>query len=118
MVILTPDALSSSYVESEVLQAQRKKKIIVPCMHEYINYNEIKWGLDKIQGIEFLNEYQLVLNLYQRIKNYEDIKKPIYDISESFSKIVETRSSDVTPSTSNTDRLQEQKEFPHPLKKN
>ena len=89
VVILTPDSLTSSYVEKEVLQAQKENKIIFPCIHEYVNYNEIKWDLNKIQGIEFSNEYQLVLNLYQRIKNYEDIKKPIDDISEDINALHE-----------------------------
>jgi tetratricopeptide (TPR) repeat protein len=89
VVILTPDSLTSSYVEKEVLQAQKENKIIFPCLHEYVNYNEIKWDLNKIQGIEFSNEYQLVLNLYQRIKNHEDIKKPIDDISEDINALHE-----------------------------
>ena len=83
VVILTPDSLGSNHVENEVLEAQRENKIIVPCIHEYVNYNELKWGLDKIQGIEFSNEYQLVLNLYPKMKNYEKDKKPIDDVSES-----------------------------------
>ena len=45
VVILTPDSLTSEYVEREVLQAQRENKTIVPCIHEYVNYNEIKWDL-------------------------------------------------------------------------
>ena len=71
VVILTPDALSSTYVEQEVLQAQKEKKIIVPCIHEYVEYNEIKWGLQENQGIEFSDKYELALNLYPRIKNYK-----------------------------------------------
>jgi predicted nucleotide-binding protein len=82
VVILTPDSITSSHVENEVLQAQKQNKIIVPCIHEYVNYNEIKWELDKIQGIEFSNEYQLVLNLYPKIKNYEKDKKPLDGFSE------------------------------------
>ena len=73
VVILTPDSLTSSHVEKEVLQAQRENKIIVPCRHEYISYNQIKWGLENIQGIEFSDKFELILNLYQNIANYENI---------------------------------------------
>jgi hypothetical protein len=72
LVILTPDALGSNHVENEVLQAQRENKIIVPCIHEDLEDNDIKWGLDKIQGIEFSNDYQLARNLYSKIKSYEN----------------------------------------------
>jgi tetratricopeptide (TPR) repeat protein len=72
LVILTPDALRSNYVENEILQAQRDNKIIVPCISEDVAYNNIKWGLDKIQGIEFINEYQLTRKLYSKIKSYEN----------------------------------------------
>jgi tetratricopeptide (TPR) repeat protein len=71
IVILTPDAITNENIEKEVLQAQKENKIIVPCIHEYVDYKEIKWGLANIQGIEFSNQYQLVLNLYPKIKNYD-----------------------------------------------
>jgi DNA-binding beta-propeller fold protein YncE/tetratricopeptide (TPR) repeat protein len=70
VVILTPDSLSSSYVEQEVLQAQQQNKIIVPCIHQYVDYSDIKWGLQENQGIEFSDKYELALNLYPKIKNY------------------------------------------------
>jgi tetratricopeptide (TPR) repeat protein len=93
VVILTPDALSSSYVEREILQAQKQNKIIVPCIHQYVDYNEIKWGLADNQGIEFSDKYELALNLYPKIKNYKHIvqekqnnvsqQKPIKDTNIS-----------------------------------
>jgi tetratricopeptide (TPR) repeat protein len=70
VVILTPDSLSSPHVEREVLQAQEENKIIVPCIHEHVDYSEIKWGLEENQGIEFYDKYELALNLYPKIKNY------------------------------------------------
>jgi hypothetical protein len=73
IVILTPDSLRSNHVEREVLQAQREKKIVVPCIHEYVEYNEIPWGLQENQGIEFSDKYELALNLYPKIKNYNNI---------------------------------------------
>ena len=68
VVILTPDALSDSYVKQEVLQAQKQNKIIVPCIHETVEYDEIKWGLEENQGIEFSDKFELALNLYPKIK--------------------------------------------------
>jgi hypothetical protein len=119
VVILTPDSLRSNHVDDEVLYAQKKNKAIVPCIHEYVNYNDIKWDLDKIQGIEFSNEYELVLNLYQKIKNYGDIKKPIDDVSGSFSKTIETTTTNVKTSTeSDSGRLKEHTDLRQPLKEN
>ncbi len=93
VVILTPDSLTSPHVEKEVLQAQSENKIIVPCIHEYVNYNEIKWGLEKIQGIEFSDKFDLALNIYPKIKNYKNVvnekpssisqQKPIQDTNIS-----------------------------------
>lgn len=42
LVILTPDALRSNYVENEILQAQRENKIIVPCISEDVTYIDVK----------------------------------------------------------------------------
>ena len=64
VIILTPDSLMSSYVENEVLKAQKQNKIIVPCKHEHVDYSEFKWGLQENQGIEFSDKYELALNLY------------------------------------------------------
>ncbi|HSF49806.1 MAG TPA: tetratricopeptide repeat protein, partial [Nitrososphaeraceae archaeon] len=71
IVILTPDSLLSSHVEKEVLQAQRNNKIIIPCVNEDVEYNEIKWTLNDIQGVEFSDRYELVRKLYSKIKNYD-----------------------------------------------
>jgi tetratricopeptide (TPR) repeat protein len=69
IIILTPDSLTSHHVEREVLQAQKQNKIIVPCIHQYVDYSEIKWRLQENQGIEFSDRYELALNLYPKIKN-------------------------------------------------
>jgi tetratricopeptide (TPR) repeat protein len=76
VIILTPDSLRSGHVEREILQAQRENKIIVPCINEHIDYNEIRWGLEKIQGIEFLDKEDLVIKLYSKIKDYKNFEKP------------------------------------------
>ena len=44
VVIVTYGALQSPHVENEVLQAQREKKKIIPCIHRTITDNSIKWG--------------------------------------------------------------------------
>lgn len=73
VVLLTPDSLTSTYVENEVLQAQKQNKIIVPCKYEDVEYSEIRWGLEKVQGIEFPNRSELTRKLYPKIKNYINI---------------------------------------------
>jgi hypothetical protein len=67
VVILTHGALHSSYVEREVLQAQKEKKTIIPCFLRSVRRDKIKWGLEKIQGIEFDDRYELVRELYLRV---------------------------------------------------
>ena len=67
VVIVTYGALQSPHVENEVLQAQREKKKIIPCIHRTITDNSIKWGLNKIQGIEFDDKFELARNLYAKI---------------------------------------------------
>ena len=72
VVIVTYGALQSSYVEREVLQAQKENKKILPCLFRRINLNEIKWGLERIQGVEFDDKYELARDLYSKI--YVDTK--------------------------------------------
>ena len=72
LVLVTFDALQSPYVEGEVLQAQKKNKKIMPCFYKNIKEKDIKWGLNKIKGITFKNNYELVKNLYNQIKQTND----------------------------------------------
>jgi hypothetical protein len=67
VVIVTHGALQSPHVENEVLQAQRENKRIIPCLHISVIHSEIKWGLNKIQGVEFEEKYELARNLYSKI---------------------------------------------------
>jgi hypothetical protein len=67
VVILTHGALQSPHVENEVLQAQRERKRIIPCFHRSVIHSEIEWGLNKIQGVEFEDKYELARNLYSKI---------------------------------------------------
>jgi TIR domain len=67
VMIVTNGALQSPHVENEVLQAQREKKRIIPCFHRNVIHSEIKWGLNKIQGVKFEDKYELARNLYSKI---------------------------------------------------
>ena len=67
IVILTRSYLQPE-IEKEVFLAQKEKKLIIPCKHKAVDYEEIKWGLKEIQGIEFEDKFQLVSELDRIIK--------------------------------------------------
>jgi hypothetical protein len=67
VVIVTNAALRSEEIEKEVLQAQKENKKIIPCIHKDVKYDEIKWNLKSIQGINFQDKYELSRNLYSKI---------------------------------------------------
>ncbi len=69
VVIVTNGALQSSHVEREVLQAQKENKAIIPCFHRSIIDSYIKWGLEKIQGVEFFDKFELARNIDSEIAN-------------------------------------------------
>lgn len=76
VVIITHGSLVSPHVENEVLQAQREHKTVIPCLHRNVElrgvgYINIKWGLEKIQGIEFEDKYELARDLYLKIEQYQ-----------------------------------------------
>ena len=75
--IVTHGALISKEVEKEVLQAQRENKIIIPCIHSDISYDEIKWDLSKFQVIEFDDKYDLARNLYSRIVKIQNKNRKV-----------------------------------------
>ena len=97
LVLVTFDALQSPYVEGEILQAQKKSKKIIPCFYKDVKDNDIKWGLNKIQGITFRNNYELVRNLYNQIKQTNES-------SSTNIKNVHTKST-IMPSNSNVENL-------------
>jgi hypothetical protein len=74
VVIVTHGALQSPHVEREVLQARKENKKIIPCFFRGIRKDKIKWGLDKIQGIEFSDKYELARELYSKIENYPNLE--------------------------------------------
>jgi hypothetical protein len=67
VVIVTNGALQSLEVEGEVLEAQKKNKKIIPCIYRYIRKDKIKWGLEKFQGVEFDDKYQLAREFYSKV---------------------------------------------------
>jgi hypothetical protein len=67
IILVTHAALSSTEIEKEVLQAQKENKKIIPCIYRELKKNEIKWGLERIQGVEFDNRYELPRSLYSKI---------------------------------------------------
>ena len=73
VVIVTHGSLQSPHVEREVLQAQKENKTIIPCFHKDVLGSNIKWDLNKIQGLEFKNEYQLARELYSKIDKIKAI---------------------------------------------
>ena len=88
LVIITYDSLSSRNVEDEVYQAQQKKKIIVPCIHQDVQDKDLKWGLGVPQGIKFSDEYKLCKkSLFKDKKKYKSLKG--YKMSLFFNKTIE-----------------------------
>ena len=107
VVIVTYGALQSPHVEKEVLQAQKEKKIIIPCFHRTVIGSDIKWGLDEIQGVEFDDKYELARNIQSKISSNKG-RGPIFG---STSKTVEETKIATTSAINSitADRLQQNK---------
>ena len=80
IVILTFGALKSAQVEKEVLLAKNANKKIIPAKYENIRFDEVPWGLDAHQGIEFESQDEIVTRLYEKIF---DRKPPIHNQNKS-----------------------------------
>jgi tetratricopeptide (TPR) repeat protein len=74
IVIITDGSLKNLVVEKEVFQAQTENKTIIPCIYRNVKSKQIKWGLDRIQGIEFENKFELARNLEYMIVQYNAIR--------------------------------------------
>jgi hypothetical protein len=74
VIITSSVALRSPEIEKEILQAQKENKTIIPCIHKDIKPDDIKWGLNKIQGIEFEDKFELARTLF---KNYKKSEKEL-----------------------------------------
>ena len=106
VVIVTDGALQSPHVEREVLQAQSEKKTIVPCFHKGVINSDIKWGLDKIQGVEFDDKYELARNIQSKISTSRG-KGAIFGSSKN---VEETKIATTTTTINSiTDRFQQNK---------
>jgi hypothetical protein len=82
VIIITPDSLSSPYIERVVLQAQREKKKIIQCIHESVIDSDIKWEY-KFQEIVFSDKVELPRTLYLTLERFR--------FSEDFKPIGKTR---------------------------
>jgi hypothetical protein len=104
-------------VESEVLQAQRQNKIIIPCFHSSAGNEEIKWDLRQLQGIEFNNEYDLVRNLGSFSKELSEGKDDpkLKDISKLKTDTIEPAPA-ATSIESNTKAPKSSNNIPKPNK--
>lgn len=130
VVIVTYGALESQHVANEVLQAQRENKTIIPCFHRTVINSDIKWGLERIQGVEFNNEFQLARDLHSKIvystaryqspdNDLDSLHKAV-DNKKTTPKILkETDIAATKPTTSDIDRrFDQQKDSPQPPKGN
>ena len=120
VVIVTYGALQSSHVENEVLQARKENKKIIPCFIRGININKIKWGLERIQGVEFDDKYELARNLYSKVdiatNNLGD--KSTSNIFGTTSRTLEEANTATTtiPTKNNVDKFPKEKDIPQPSK--
>lgn len=97
IVIVTNAALRSHEVEKEVLLAKKNNKKIVPCFYKGIKLNQIKWGLEEIQGIVFASNFELARDIYSKIGEYQpepgsrlDAKTKKYRVFISYAREDET----------------------------
>lgn len=63
IVIVTRSALKSQEVEKEVLESIKQGKRIIPAKYQTVSWNDLKWGLEKKQGIQFENKNSLIRHL-------------------------------------------------------
>jgi tetratricopeptide (TPR) repeat protein len=89
VVIVTLKSLISLEVEKEVSRAQENKKKIIPCFYSKIKKNELKWGLEKLQGIEFDTGDQLVRELSFKINLSGPPRDPAIKLRECASLMSE-----------------------------
>jgi len=59
-----------------LLDSKRDNKRIVPCVHRNVIFRDVqyannKWGLEKIQGIESNDKYDLARDLYLKIEQQD-----------------------------------------------
>ena len=70
IIIITPSALYRSEVEKEVELAKKLEKKIIPCIaKDYVEEDEIKWGLNDYQGFFYDRDSKLAMDLLIMIKH-------------------------------------------------
>jgi TIR domain-containing protein len=71
LVIVTRGALISAYVEKEVTEAKNHNRKIVPCRYFEIGWDELKWGMEEMEGLDFdVHPQPLIRRLDGRIRPY------------------------------------------------
>jgi hypothetical protein len=74
----TRDAISSDTIlktevsrsREGVLQALKEKKRIIPCIHnKYVSKKDVKWGLSQFHALNFVDIYELALELSRVVNN-------------------------------------------------
>jgi len=69
ILIITPAALKSDEVEREVSIANNLNKLILPCKMNLLNldWTELKWDIDTLDGIKFENDEDLRTTLFGEV---------------------------------------------------
>jgi len=62
-------SITKSVCRKRSFTGTKGKKTIIPCFHKDIIDSNIKWGLDKIQGVEFDDKYELARIIRYKIAN-------------------------------------------------
>jgi DNA-binding beta-propeller fold protein YncE len=84
IVIVTRSALKSLEVEKEVLESIKQGKRIIPAKYKTVSWSDLKWGLEKKQGIQFENKNSLIRHLDEII--FSDRKSENRYLDNNFDK--------------------------------
>jgi len=76
IVVVTRAALKSLEVEKEVMESIEQRKRIIPARYKGVSWNDLKWDLNKIHGIEFENKNSLIRSLDEVIFKKKDPRQP------------------------------------------
>jgi hypothetical protein len=68
IILITSRALNSKWVEKEFWEAKRLQKIVIPCKISEVVRSELRWGLEKMQYIEFTDKNDLIRKLDSLLK--------------------------------------------------
>ena len=101
VILITPSALYRSEVEKEVELAKNLNKKIIPCIAKnYVEEDEIKWGMTKYQGCFYDSDSKLAMDLHRMIKLGVKTQRKTADSSPvSMEERVETNMNTASKST-------------------